>query len=157
MNRAYSTSASRFGSCRRLICRTDLTRLVRGLIKGIGLSFSNWSRVLFGRGGSDSHVGGWGSLLSRPVVFPLCARNAGPEVCRAFVDGFRDRGAGAGASVGATAFSAWASRWPRSCDTRQRAELLVGERQDFRDQRAGRVARGRPGCRDRRTSRREPF
>jgi len=56
------------------------------------------------------------------------------------------RSEGDWATVRASVLSERWPRWPRSCDTRQRAELFVGERQYLNEQPAGRVARGRPGC-----------
>jgi hypothetical protein len=54
MKRAYSSSASRFGSCSRQMCLIVLTRFVRGLIRGMTvlLSFIDFAVCRAGEGGA---------------------------------------------------------------------------------------------------------
>src|SRR5436305_14780570 len=79
MQRAYSTSVSRFGSCNRQLCLTYFTRFGRALINGMACSPAMSLVVVFRRGGSDSHAGGGGrsplaTLFFRCVLVTLAPR-----------------------------------------------------------------------------------
>src|SRR5947208_11231509 len=145
MKRAYSTSASRVGSCSREIWRTDLTRFVRGLINGIGLLLCSWGVVQqathsFARegGATPQAVAGADRRRSRPACkggvappsrlpFFVAGTRRWPQRCvRLPANSLWSDGPASGPTCGLASCTNGGPSGP-SRDTWQRAELFVGE------------------------------